>query len=209
MNAELHEILDEQETPDRIAKQLVLETTEKFEAAQKLTIDAVAAEKQLALQLDSHESDLTKAQEAAEQALRNGDEAGARRALESKVHAQKLIDTLQPQLQKSRANSASLKEQLAALQKKLSSLKSEKIAIEARYNGATATGKMEAMNAEIVTVDDTSERLDKANSLVSAIEARNEAIADVAMITQPQNIESTPDSDVELELQKLREQFHK
>lgn len=209
VNAELHDLMDEQETPDRIAKQLVLETTEKFEAAQKLTIDAVTSEKQLALQLKGLESDLSKAQEAAEAALKNGDELGARRALESKVHSQKLVDALGPQLEKSRANSAALKEQLAGLQKKLESLKSEKIAIEARYNGATATGKMEAMSADILTADDTDARLDKANSLVSAIEARNEAVADVASVTNPQSTNANSDQDVELEMQKLRDQLNK
>lgn len=209
VNAELHDMMDEQETPDRIAKQLVLETTQKFETAQKLTIEAVTSEKQLALQLEGLESDLSKSQEAAEIALKNGDEVGARRALESKVHSQKLVDTLGPQLEKSKANSAALKEQLAGLQKKLESLKNEKIAIEARYNGATATGKMEEMSADILAIDDTDARLDKANSLVSAIEARNEAVADVASVTNPQASVTNADQDVELEMQKLRDQLKK
>lgn len=207
ISAEVHEMIDEHESPDRIASQLVRETTDKVDKAQKLTIEAVTSEKQLALQLKDHNDNLLKAQSTAEQSLKKGDEVTTRRALENKLHHQKLIDTLQPQLTRAESNSASLKTQLANLQKQLNSLQSEKIALEARYNGAKATGKIEAMSAEIQMVDDTKSRLQKANSMVTAMEARNEAVADVAQVTDPCGNHTAADQDVDFELQKLRDQI--
>jgi len=42
ISSEAHDMIDSHESPDRIARQLVREATDKVSAAQKLTIDAVA-----------------------------------------------------------------------------------------------------------------------------------------------------------------------
>lgn len=208
VSAEAHDIIDSHEAPDKIARQLVREGTEKVAIAQKMTIEAVTSEKQLAQQLTEHSDQLKKAQEAAELAMNNGDEVGARRALESKVHHQKLIDTLTPQLKTAESNSASLKKKLASLQQQLSSLKSEKLAIEARYNGAKATGKIDKMSADISMADDSLNKLERANSMISAIEARNEAVAEVNELSDPSPIVDS-NADVDLEMEKLRQQMAK
>ena len=63
----------------------------------------------------------------------------------------KLVDTLAPQLVRARSNSESLKKQLASLQQQLAGLKVEKLAIEARFKGAKATGKIfDEMSGQIL-----------------------------------------------------------
>lgn len=208
VSSEAHDMLDKHESPDRIVRQLVRDATEKVTAGQKLTVDAVASEKQLSKQVAEHEAHLEKAQQSAQLALQNEDELGARRALENKLHHRKLIDALQPQLERAKENSDSLKAQLASLKQQLDSLKSEQLAIEARFNGAKATGKLDQMNSAMSLSDDTDSRLQQANSMVSVMEARNEAAAEVNMATSPTS-NSNADLDLELEMAQLRKQMGK
>jgi len=203
ISAESHDILDAHESPDKIARQLVREASEKVAAAQKLTIDAVASEKQLAKQLEEHSTRCEQAHSAAEAALKAEDELGARRALEEKLQHQKLVETLTPQLETAQSNSSRLKQQLASLQQQVTSLKSEKLVIEARFNGAKATDKIEQMSTDNSINDDTQSRLDRAHSIVSVMESRNEAVAEVNDTITPQNSENI-NVDVDLEMEKLR-----
>jgi len=203
VSTEAHDLLDSNESPDKIARQLVREATDQTANAQKLTIDAVASEKQLELQLREHSDQLKKSEATAALAMKNEDELGARRAIENKLHHQKLVDTLEPQLERARSNSESLKNQLASLQQKLTSLKSEQLAIEARFNGANATSKMDAASTDMSIADDTQSRLDRANSIVNSMEARNAAVAEVNQAINP-NTETSLDTDVDLEMERLR-----
>lgn len=203
ISAESHDILDAHESPDKIARQLVRDVSDKVSAAQKLTIDAVASEKQLAKQLNEHSTRCEHAQKAAEAALKAEDELGARRALEEKLHHQKLVETLTPQLEAAESNSCKLKQQLSSLQQQMTSLKSEKLVIEARFNGAKATDEIEQMNNDISISDDTQSRLDRAHSMVSAMESRNEAVAEVNNAIAPQ-LSDNNDINVDLEMEKLR-----
>ncbi len=205
ISAEAHDIIDSHESPDRIARQLVREATDKVAAAQKLTINAVASEKQLAQQLKDHSEKAAKAQSIAARALSHQDEVGARRGLEDKLHHQKLVDTLTPQLASARSNSDSLKKQLLSLQQQLNTLKTEQLAIEARFNGAKATGKIDQMSADLAMADDTDSRLQRANSMVSVMEARNQAVAEVNAVTHP-DASMDSNADLEMEMENLRKQ---
>lgn len=208
VSSEAHDLIDSHESPDKIARQLVREATEKVAAAQDLTVEAIASEKQFSQQFDEHKAKLEESQKSAETALDNGDEVGARRALENKLHHQKMVDTLAPQLERAKSNSASLKEQLSSLQKQLSTLKSEKLAIEARFKGASATDKMEKMSAKISEVDDMQDRLDRASSKVSAMEARNEAVSEVNAAMNP-TAAIDSEASIEAEMKLLREKMGK
>ena len=62
---------------------------------------------------------------------------------------------------------------------------------------------MDAASTDMSIADDTQSRLDRANSIVNSMEARNAAVAEVNQAINP-NTETSLDTDVDLEMERLR-----
>ena len=79
--ANINDLLDRVEDPERMIKQIIREMEMNISNAREGVVEAVASEKQLGKELDSHRDKAEEWRARGEQALRAGNEALAREAL--------------------------------------------------------------------------------------------------------------------------------
>ncbi len=84
ISANIDDMIDRVEDPDRMIKRIIREMEDNARRAKEGVIDAIASEKQLALELKRRREDSDKWARKAEEALRAGNEELARAALARK-----------------------------------------------------------------------------------------------------------------------------
>ena len=117
--ANLNDLVDRVEDPERMIKQLIREMEENISSAREGVIDAVASEKQLSKELDSQRRQASEWNERARRALQAGNEALAREALMRKKEHDSMVAHLEVSSESARRTSERLKAQLRALEMKL------------------------------------------------------------------------------------------
>ncbi len=206
LKANIHDLLDKAEDPEKMVYQLLREMEEEHEKARKQVAEAMAQEKKM-------ERDLLAARALVEQwhakaavALRAGDEALAREALARKLAHQKRAEALQRALEEQTEAVTRLKEQLHALEAKIEDAKREKDVILARRKRVQAEQEIRTTLSTLAYAEDAFrafERLkDKVEDQELVLEALRDLEAEASEEARFAALEA--DQDLEQELAALK-----
>ena len=211
--ANLNDLVDRVEDPERMIKQLIREMEENVSSAREGVIDAVASEKQLAKELDSQRRQAGEWHERARRALEAGNEALAREALMRKKEHDGIVANLEASWESARRTGERLKSQLRALEMKLEEARLKKGSLVARQRAAQAREQMDQVRDKFQTGLDLNNSFgrmtDKVGEMEARMEAREEVYGEYSQIER-EFLKMEVNSEVEAELAALkREAFRK
>ena len=178
LKANINDMLDKAEDPEKMVKQIILEMEEQVDMATQGLGQAMASQKIAKKQLDNANAEIAEWDNKARAALANGNEELARKALESKI-------TLQDQATKFEAQYTSITEQINVLTVQVKDLKSKLEEARARKNMIIARSKMADASATVnKTMSATGTKsaftkLDKMEEKVAEKESINEAFVEI------------------------------
>lgn len=142
VKANINELLDRAEEPDKMIRQMVREMEEAVNKATASVGTALANQKRLERQHTEKIGQVEEWQRRAERAVEGGDDELARRALERKAVFQNMRDELGAALEESRETVVHLKTQLGELKVKLEEARAREGALVARHRAAQARKQM-------------------------------------------------------------------
>lgn len=206
LKANIHDLLDKAEDPEKMIYQLLREMEEEHDRARNQVAEAMAQEKKM-------ERDLLAARALVEQwhakaaaALRAGDEALAREALAHKLAHQKRADALQRALDEQTEAVTRLKEQLHALEAKIEDAKREKDVILARRKRVQAEQEIRRTAQTLAYSEDAFRAFERIKDKVQDQELVLEALRELEKEAgkEARFAELEADQDLEQELAALK-----
>ena len=212
LTANLNDLVDRVEDPERMIKQLIREMEENVNSAREGVIDALASEKQLAKELDSQRRQADDWYNRARRALETGNETLAREALLRKKEHDGIVANLQASWESSRRTSERLKAQLRALETKLEEARLKKSSLVARQRAAQAREQMDKVTDRFQAGLDLNNTFGRMADKVGEMEARMEARAEVYSDYSPAErefLKMEVDTEIEAELAVLKKEVHK
>lgn len=212
INANVNDLLDRIEDPERMIKQIIREMEENITQAKEDVVAAITSEKQLQRELESHRTLVEQWREKAETALTAGKEDLARAALVRKKEYEAIVANLEPAWASAHTTSTRLKNQLKQLEDKLEEAKHKRSALLARQRASEAQRKMRDTAARFQTGLDTSARFARMEDKVAEMEANAAAWAELensqnALDKEFEELEI--DQEVEDELAELKAKLGK
>ena len=210
LTANLNDLVDRVEDPERMIKQLIREMEENVISAREGVIDALASEKQLAKELDSQRRQAEDWYNRARRALETGNEMLAREALLRKKEHDGTVASLQASWESARRTSERLKAQLRALETKLEEARLKKSSLVARQRAAQAREQMDLVSDRFQTGLDLNNSYCRMADKVGEMEARMEARAEVYgeySAMEREFLKMEVDTEVEAELAVLKKEI--
>lgn len=209
IKANINDLLDKAEDPEKMIKQMVLEMEESVNKATLSVAQSIANQKQLQRRLDKEQGNVNDWQAKAEQAIKAGRDDLAKAALEKKLVAQKNVNDLQPTHDTAKATADRLKSQLDQLKKKLDEARSRQNTLIARSNAAKAEKQLNQAMSGVGS--DAFSKFEKMEGKVEQMESEAEAFgelnsSDKSLEEEFANLSSP---DVDDELAKLKAQINK
>lgn len=208
--ANINDLLDRVEDPERMIKQIIREMEMNISNAREGVVDAIASEKQLGKELDSHRDKAQEWRARGEQALRAGNEALAREALGRKQEHTQIADTMQKSLESATRTTTRLKDQLRALEMKLDEAKRKKGGLIARKRAVHAREQMDRTLACVDNARDMHSSLGRMEDRVLEMEARIEAreeVYDDSSEIEREFMTMQVNTEVEAELEALKKEI--
>ncbi len=212
MNANLNDLLDRVEDPERMIKQIIREMEENINHAKESVIDAVASEKQLHRELESQRRQSTEWLERAQQALKADNEALAREALTRKKEHDDIITHLDESWSAARRTSERLKSQLRSLEAKLNEARLKKGSLVARQRASEARRQMDKTLSRVKVGREMETSFGRMEDKVLEMEARVEAEEELYQDHSPierEFMQMEVDIQVENELAALKNKIQK
>lgn len=209
ISANLNDLVDRVEDPERMIKQLIREMEENINSAREGVIDAVASEKQLAKELENQRRQAEEWHGRARRALESGNEALAREALLRKKEHDAVVANLETSWESAKRTSERLKTQLRALEMKLEEARLKKGCLVARQRAAQARGQMDQVYDRFQTGLDLNNSLGRMAGKVDEMEARMEAREELyGQYSQIERefLKMEVNSEVEAELAALKQE---
>jgi phage shock protein A len=142
ISANLNEMTDGLEDPEKMLKQAVREMEQSITDATQETAKVLANEKLLVKELTHNRQQALDWQAKAEKAVDAGDDNLARKALSRKQEHQKLVIALEDQLKLAQETTQALKHQLDGMRAKLAEAKRSLATLSARKKAADFQKKM-------------------------------------------------------------------
>ncbi|MCP4697575.1 MAG: phage shock protein A [Gammaproteobacteria bacterium] len=212
INANVSDLIDRIEDPERMIKQIIREMEENIQQAKEGVINAIASEKQLFRELEGHRKHAGEWLNKAETALEAGKEDLARSALARKKEIDNIIRNLEPAWESAKSTSDRLKAQLHKLENKLEEAKRKRSTLLARQRATEARQQMDSTMDKFRNGLDVQSRFDRMEDKVGEMEARTEAMAEMdddASALEKEFQELETDADVETELEALKMKIRK
>ena len=147
VSANLNEMIDHFEDPEKMLKQAVREMERAVTAALDAAVKVVANEKLLAKQLAENRRQADRWHDRAGQAVDAGDDALARRALTRKVQHEELVAALEDQQAAATETSRKLRRQIDGMRAKLAEAKRKLATLTARKRAAEARKQFHEVTA--------------------------------------------------------------
>jgi len=206
INANLNDLLDRLEDPEKMIKQIIHEMEENIQQAKEGVIDAIASEKLLEKELEHHRRQSAEWERKAESALMQGKEELARSALTRKKEVDGILKNLVPAWETAKNTSERLKNQLKQLESKLDEARNKRSMLVARQRAAQAREQMERTMGKFQNGLQAQTKFERMEDRVAEIEARSEAAAELAAGDEVNRAFAAleVDSEVEAELAALK-----
>lgn len=176
--ANVNDMLDKAEDPEKMIKQMVLEMEESVNKTTLAVASAIANEVSIQKKLDKARNDQEEWEKKAMQALQANREDLARQALERKNIAAKNITDLQPIYEQARATTINLRQQLEQLKAKLDEARMRQSTLIARSQAAKAQKQIAQSMSGVGS--DAFSKFDKFEGKVEKLEAEATAFQQLA-----------------------------
>ncbi len=138
VHSELNNLIDKAEDPIKMVDQYLREMGSDIQEAEKATAKIMAEEKLLKLKWEEAEGMIKKREEQAVQALQEGNEDLAKRALEDKLRMQQEAEQLQHLYVEASKTAADLKAKLAEMKSEYRDMEMKKASLKSRAQSAKA-----------------------------------------------------------------------
>lgn len=209
--ASLHDLLNRAEDPVALMNQYIRDMEAELADAEVAFAKQVAAEKRAQHLYEEAAEQAAKREQGALAALRAGDEALARRAIEGKKEQEALAASYRNQFEAAKAQSDEMRAQLQDMKNELERMRAEQRELTARAAAAKSQKRMnEAMNK--VKRGSAAAEFDRMKEKVVELEA--EAEASGAFRGGPQRLDSDlaalqRRAEVDAELERLKKQLER
>ncbi|MFO0911657.1 MAG: PspA/IM30 family protein [Pirellulales bacterium] len=210
ISANVNDLLDRAEDPEKMVKMLVAEMEERIEETREGVARAMAGEKLLEANLQKNRQASAEWQAKAESALARGDEAMARQCLQRKKEYDAITRSLQPQWESARRTSDTLRSDFRRLEEKLDETRRRRDVLIARQQAAAAQKDVASMGPGLSRIQESFGKFDRMERRVEEMEAEATALAELSaerrnlereLATVERNVE------VEIELSALKEKM--
>ena len=209
INANVSDLLDRAEDPEKMIKMLIFEMDEQIGIARQGVAKAIAGEKKLHANLTKNRDEAAAWKTKAPAAIQHGDEDLARKCLSQKKEHEQIADGLQPQWERARQTSDSLKSDLRRLEEKLQEAIRRRDGLIARQMAAEAQREVQTIVPSLNRAHQSFSKFDRMERRVEDIEAEAAALSDLNGQEYDLDREiqqRARDADVELELAALKQQ---
>jgi len=179
ISANINEMVDRVEDPERMIKQIIREMEENIRRAREGVLDALTSEKQLAKELKHHRQESLDWGARAEKAMRSGKDELTRKALTRKKEHDRIIKDLARTWESARKTSENLKSQLRKLENKLKETRRKRSTLAARQRVAVARQHMSSTVHCFEKGLNTQDRFIRMEERVEEMEARTDAIMEL------------------------------
>lgn len=178
VRANLNDLVSKAEDPEKVLEQTIFDMQEDLVQLRQAVARAMASLKQTEQRYNQDSSEAAKWEQRAKLALTKGDENLAREALVRKKNHLNAATTLQEQLTAQRTQVESLRQNLVALESKISEAKTKKNMLIARAKAAKAT---EAVQNTLSGIDTNSAMatFERMETKVLELEARSQAAGEI------------------------------
>lgn len=206
IRANLNDLLDRAEDPEKVLKQLILDMEESVREGKIALAAAIAEETKLKA---AYEENLKKAQEwleKAELAVEKGEEDLAREALRRRKTAEQNAEAAKAQWEEQRKVCAQLRENLETLESRVADAKARKDLLIARKKRAEAAKKVHEQLAGLTRAQSAFETFEKMEEKVESLEAQAQAAAQVQRDSLEERLARLgEDDELEEDLAALKE----
>ncbi|WKT82573.1 PspA/IM30 family protein [Thermosynechococcus sp. QKsg1] len=210
IRSNLNAIVSAAEDPEKILEQTIIDMNEDLVKLRQAVAQAIAAQKRLEQQYAQNLKDAQQWEERARLALSRGDEALALEALNRKKTAADTAAALKAQVDQMAVQVKTLKDNLTALESKISEAKTKKEMLKARVRAAKASEQIHQAVSKVGT-SNAMAAFERMEDKVLQMEARSQAIAELSGDTLESKFQALQSSankqDVEFELLEMKRQM--
>ncbi len=209
INANVSDLLDRAEDPEKMVKMLIFEMEEQIETAREGIVKAIAGEKKLEVNLTKNRKEAADWHAKAEAAIERADEDLARKCLARKKEHDKIADSLQPQWERARQTSDSLKSDLRRMEEKLDEAIRRRDSLVARQMAAEAQREVQSVAPSLSRAQRSFAKFDRMERRVEDMESEAAAAAELSDVSSELDHEveqKQKDAEVEFELAALKKQ---
>jgi phage shock protein A len=206
VRANLNDMVSKAEDPEKVLEQAVIDMQEDLVQLRQAVARAIAEQKRTEQKYQQDLSEANKWEQRAKLALSKGDETLAREALTRKKSYTDTATVLKTQLEQQTGQVGSLRQNLVALESKISEAKTKKNMLQARVRAAKANEEIQKTLGGIDTNSATG-AFERMETKVLEIEARSQAVAELGgygIEQQFAQLESGSDVDDELAMLKAQ-----
>ena len=210
VDANINDMLDRAEDPEKMVKLLIIEMEEHIEKAREGLVKAVAGEKGLEANLKRNREAAAEWEAKAESAVKRGDEELARKCLARKKEHERIADSMQPQWEAAHKTSEVLKKDFKRLEEKVDEACRRRDALIARQLAAEAQRHVATIGPSMSKAQRSFSKFDRMERKVEQLEG--EALALVELSDANRDLEeeierSERSAEVEAELDALKERM--
>lgn len=209
MSANINALLDKAEDPEKMIDQNLRELREDLAEVKEQTAGVMADEKAAARKLEECKKHIADCEIAQVNAVKAGDDDGARAIISEKLRYQGNLPSLQQTYDVAHANSEKMKAMYNKLVGDINQLESRKDAIKGKIAVAKATEKVNKMTSNASkansSIEDFDRWEDRANKMLDKANAETELNQqDIAAEDYVTKYKDSTDFDVEAELAKTK-----
>lgn len=206
IRANINSLVGAAEDPEKILEQAVMDMQEDLVQLRQAVAGAIAAQKRTERQFSQAESTAAEWYQRAQLALQKGEENLAREALTRRKSYQETATAMKASLGQQNAVVTQLKDNMRALESKISEAKSKKDMYIARARSAKASERLQEMMGNLNTGSALS-AFERMEEKVMQLESRSEAIAELGTNDLEKkflSLEGAEDVDTELAAMKAQ-----
>ena len=206
VRANLNDMVSKAEDPEKILEQTIIEMQEDLVQLRQAVARAIAAQKRTEQQYNKNQTEANNWQKRAQLALTKGDENLAREALMRKKTNADTAAALKQQLDQQTTQVDTLKNNLIALESKISEAKTKKDMLKARAKAAKANEQLQSTIGSLGT-GSAMAAFDRMEEKVMELEASSQAAGElggVGLEQQFAQLEAGSGVDDELEAMKAQ-----
>ncbi len=209
INANVSDMLDRAEDPEKMVKMLIFEMEEQITIAREGVAKAIAGEKKLEANLLKNRGLADEWHAKAEAAVARDDEDLARKCLARKKEHEQIAESLQPQWETARKTSDALKSDLRRIEEKLDEAIRRRDSLIARQMAAEASREVQGVAPTMNRVQRNFDKFDRMERKIEGMEAEAAAYAELSDLSTDLDREverAQRDAEVEMELAALKQQ---
>lgn len=189
ISSNINDMINKAENPEKMLNQLIIDMNQQMIESKKSVAMAIADEKKLERELITQKQQAEEWERKAVIAVKAGRDDLAKEALMRKQEAENYYLQLKPQWEAQKASVEKLKETLRQLQNKIDEASRKKNILIARAKRAEAQEKIQKTLASVSGSTSAFETFDRMAKKVDELEARADAQAELADLSQSASLE--------------------